>query len=368
MEVKEYVEIDGNKYVKAEDGKFEVGDYVRIDNLKDGLAEANEGSFYEVEEVDKDGDVVIYDNVGELMYLINSEFTLFKPEVKKQENQFEVGKLYYLYKIPAATCGFRKSQIVKVTGFKEKGFIEISNMETSDGGDIIGYVVKDEYHYLKPVEKGNIVEISFPEYKERPVFGFGSAKENDKVEILSIDKDEIQVKHPDAVYSFEPNELILVAKKDEEEGDQNPKLEVGGYAMVIQKINPHTGKIVRIRDINENSIFPVMTEFLNGEEGDIYDYEHLQPLTKEEALEEDRWDKIGRKPGEFKEGDLVRFNPREGLTHGLIKYPSIITEVKRAEVGTVLEKPSFVKNNVGTLTPKKDIELICPVENRFDRS
>lgn len=105
----------------------------------------------------------------------------------------------------------------------------------------------------------------------------------------------------------------------------------------------------------------------------------ISTLTEEEALEEQekideqerekhKWDKIGRKPGEFKEGDLVRFNPRKGLTHGLIKYPSIITEVKRAEVGTVLEKPSFVKNNVGTLTPKKDIELICPVENRFDRS
>lgn len=78
--------------------------------------------------------------------------------------------------------------------------------------------------------------------------------------------------------------------------------------------------------------------------------------------------KLGRKTGEFKKGDIVRFTPyREHRIHGLTEYPGIITEIE--EIGGsayYLQKPAFVTNDIGTYTLAEELELIAPVESRVD--
>jgi hypothetical protein len=89
---------------------------------------------------------------------------------------------------------------------------------------------------------------------------------------------------------------------------------------------------------------------------EVGDAEDLAKATDEEI----RWAKIGRKPGEFKNGDIVRVI--KDRPHGSEKRIGDIDEI------TIYNEPdSFCVGEGAGWMSRSDVELICPVEHRFDR-
>ena len=80
----------------------------------------------------------------------------------------------------------------------------------------------------------------------------------------------------------------------------------------------------------------------------------------EKATLEAKWAKIGRKPNEFKEGDIVRVTDRLGAM-GL--YVGFITEIAAIGPGP---HPLVIGTN--EIHYYAEVELITPVESRFDRA
>ncbi|MGF7045736.1 uncharacterized protein YodC (DUF2158 family) [Paenibacillus sp. DS2015] len=96
------------------------------------------------------------------------------------------------------------------------------------------------------------------------------------------------------------------------------------------------------------------------------DPEQLEKVSAEEA----RWNAIGRKVGEYKAGDVVKYIGTTSA-HGLRDNVGIITVIDRETDGSTLPyhlaKPSGTgKDGVDTWTRAESLELIAPVESLFN--
>jgi hypothetical protein len=149
--------------------------------------------------------------------------------------------------------------------------------------------------------------------------------------------------------------------EEEPIGTKYEPLKVGDYAKVVGGFEYHIGKVAKVVDVCET-----MASLREVNDSDFRLYgsplECLVKATDEEVAEanrkqaekelEQKWAKIGRKPKEFKKGDIVRYESDgeicdvTALTEGGI-------EVKTATCGICHEKPEAVV-------------LITPVEARFD--
>ncbi|MEH6941640.1 hypothetical protein [Bacillus sp. JJ722] len=141
--------------------------------------------------------------------------------------------------------------------------------------------------------------------------------------------------------------------------------EVGDYALVIYENHEHrVGHIVKINKIKPNaasSVFDFGVDRITIGGSGYIAAKNIEKISAEEAELEAKWAKIGRKPNEFKKGDIVRVNASYG----------------GHEVGTVGElvsgehfpiKREFgVKANGIVRDHTSDVELITPVEARFDK-
>lgn len=90
--------------------------------------------------------------------------------------------------------------------------------------------------------------------------------------------------------------------------------------------------------------------------------DQLEKVTDEEA----EWAALGRKVGEFKAGDTVRFLGRRSGGHGLNGHVGIITTIERidgVESPYRLNMPDFVNSVYGTWTGPEELELVAPVES-----
>jgi len=89
-----------------------------------------------------------------------------------------------------------------------------------------------------------------------------------------------------------------------------------------------------------------------------------------EAAEAAKWAAIGRKVGEYKAGDVVKFVKVTG-SHGLKDHVGITTEIVRDDKSDRLRyrlaKPTYVPSGDDTWTSAESLELIVPVESRFDK-
>lgn len=148
------------------------------------------------------------------------------------------------------------------------------------------------------------------------------------------------------------------------------KLKVGDYAKVTQKGHCNEGKIVEILSDDYAEYYPFNTKLLNSEEGDCHRAEQLIRATDEEVTKAklkllenavaEKWAKLGRKPNEFKEGDIVR--GKRNLGDG--EY--IIGEIKSGhrDADGSMGVTSYADGEYRSI---RCIELITPVESRFDR-
>lgn len=107
-------------------------------------------------------------------------------------------------------------------------------------------------------------------------------------------------------------------------------------------------------DINFSVNFTVNSDYDAKKAAEMLFEELSKTLDKPRVSEEDRWAAIGRKPGEFKKGDIVGYKSDGEL--GVVVH---VGEYGEAEVKTI---------NHGICTESEDIELITPVEARFDRA
>lgn len=147
-------------------------------------------------------------------------------------------------------------------------------------------------------------------------------------------------------------------------------LQVGDYAKVVEEPGVlSVGSIVKITDKDAKFFDFGVSDVISGER-EAFDLGELTRATDEEVAEAkrqaaekavaDKWAEIGRKPNEFKKGDIVR----------IVASDSAQPNGTLGEVGELDGKgglrvlsPGFVKAN---WQGPDSVELITPVEHRFD--
>ena len=157
--------------------------------------------------------------------------------------------------------------------------------------------------------------------------------------------------------------------------EQVKPLEVGDYAKVVKPsgsmLGFNVGDVVEIMRMENGRMSPFTVSSPEGILGYGSEGVHLVRATDEEVAEAkrqqaekavaDKWAEIGRKPNEFKVGDVVR----------IVSSDSTQPNGTLGEVGELDGKdsfrvlsPGFVKANwQGSDT----VVLITPVEHRFDK-
>lgn len=146
----------------------------------------------------------------------------------------------------------------------------------------------------------------------------------------------------------------------------NPEpLKVGDYARVVNYPCPSvfSRNIVKVTDINRKyTSFPLRAELLDGSDDEVFSVNQLVRATDEEVAEakkesermvlERRWAKIGRKPNEFKKGDIIKD------TDGIFGF-------HYCEVLTAYS--DYLRCTGGVDIHVPNAKLITPAETRFDR-
>jgi hypothetical protein len=157
------------------------------------------------------------------------------------------------------------------------------------------------------------------------------------------------------------------------ESESVPKFEVGDYVVPLPESDEEYGitntdmylaKVTEVRGDNEIVIEIVAHKKEYVVVGEEYTVEpkYFRKATAEEIEKADeiaRWAKIGRKPNEFKKGDIVRVlkdNP-----HGSVKRKGDIDEITYYDTNE-----SFCVGEGAGWMSYEDVELIVPVEQRFD--
>jgi hypothetical protein len=148
--------------------------------------------------------------------------------------------------------------------------------------------------------------------------------------------------------------------------EEEQSLEVGDYAKVVNNDNASPklplGTIVSITGKHPH-IGAYDYRTLDGSyTGGAYEYRFVKATDEEvaEAQEAAKWAKIGRKPAEFKKGDIVR---GERYDDKSVKFIGEIEDVNNGLDADV----QGVRTYDGKYHAAVKVELITPVEQRFDR-
>jgi hypothetical protein len=157
------------------------------------------------------------------------------------------------------------------------------------------------------------------------------------------------------------NENVVIVDTGEEVIEDEQSLKVGDYAKVTLEWHNAFGEIVKIVSDSYSDSYKYDTELLNGDEGDCHNPDHLVRVTDEEVAEAKRWAKIGRKPNEFKKGDIVRVRQSHGAKRRLMGIVENGSNVSAPDLAGVREVGGqYHAYDVSEMT------LITPVEHRFD--
>jgi hypothetical protein len=167
---------------------------------------------------------------------------------------------------------------------------------------------------------------------------------------------------------FEVYELISDEKVAEVEAS---KFSEGDYIKIVKSYRGLEGRIARITGGlfgNEYSIehIPSLNDGnmykINGGNAVLATDEEVAQAKAEQALKEleAKWAKIGRKPNEFKKGDIVRYIGGGSLKGELVEVYEVVSDIKT--------KVKWASKYGICTELNKDIELIAPVEYRFDEA
>ncbi|KQL18824.1 hypothetical protein [Cytobacillus solani] len=160
----------------------------------------------------------------------------------------------------------------------------------------------------------------------------------------------------------------IVKATDEEVAKAKATLQVGDYvrtltASIYGKLSSGTiGKITKIDSDGEHLVVPLDDEDADG----YYVAKDLEKLSEEEVeqhraeqAELSRWAAIGRRPNEFKAGDIAKLITSDGSIY--------FGEISSAQEGSTVKFKHLHVIRYGTTTERtKNLTLITPVEQRFD--
>jgi hypothetical protein len=321
------VEYNGEIYEKAK-GIAKSGDLVRVaDDVY--ITDVTEGGFYEIY-ADEHGDLAFDDDIGDAR-----DYDVWTDELET------------FRKVPAQPQHDLAERIAELER-------RIAALEGRGNGE----VAEDQPKYRKVTDRDPRVG-DYVKFDEAPRSYLTAGKYYEIVEIdvlgdpqiIDDDGDELDI----GGFEFEVYEMVA---------EGAPKFEVGDYAKVLAKgfwRDIEVGSIVKIVGQKDDD-GDYKVELLDGSDYDYFNDEQLEKITEEEANEFVKWAKIGRKPGEFKNGDIVRVIDTQS------------SYIKNGEIGILGENDDygayrvFVRDvKTGNWHSPKHLELICPVEHRFDR-
>ncbi|AOP13981.1 hypothetical protein ACP2WB_05350 [Bacillus licheniformis] len=231
-----------------------------------------------------------------------------------------------------------KSDVDALKGEPEAGYVRIAKSEAKAGD-----FVKFDEAPSRYLTAGKYYEIEFVDDYGDPII---------------IDDDGYDLDTHGEV--FEVYRKVSAAEPKPE------RLKVGDYAKVVGTARNgccDRGDIVKITE-DDDSAVPFKLAFVNGEYAGWEDEKSLVRATDEEVAEAKRkqaevkeckrWAAIGREVGEYKVGDIVQY-----LYDGEICEVVAVGEDGRVKVAT--------QNHGNCTENQSSIELIAPVEARFDR-
>lgn len=171
---------------------------------------------------------------------------------------------------------------------------------------------------------------------------------------LTVNSDFDAKKIAEKLYTELAKELEIKIEVAKEEAP----LKVGEYAKVTKVRNTqaaNNGDIIQITEDNRVSIYGYIYRgiTLNREDAGVFAPEQLLRVSADEvseAREQGRWAAIGRKPGEYKQGDIV-CDGTDSANFTVLGN----SEIRKGAV-------RFTDNTVNIA----QIKLIAPVESRFD--
>ncbi|MEK4132076.1 hypothetical protein NSQ93_00145 [Bacillus sp. FSL W8-0445] len=214
------------------------------------------------------------------------------------------------------------------------------------------------------IDKGEAKSGDYVKFDEAPN-GFLTAGKYYEIEFVDDYGDPIII--DDDGYDLDTHgEVFEVYRKVGATEPKPERLKVGDYAKVVGTARNgccDRGDIVKITE-DDDSAVPFKLAFVNGEYAGWEDEKSLVRATDEEVAEAKRkqaevkeckrWAAIGREVGEYKVGDIVQY-----LYDGEICEVVAVGEDGRVKVAT--------QNHGNCTENQSSIELIAPVEARFDR-
>ncbi|MEZ3605433.1 hypothetical protein OB894_01375 [Bacillus subtilis] len=388
----------GEAIYERVEGEAKVGD-IALAN-KPGL-DTTEGAYYEVEETRRDSFVYLDDTNEHHVWDYDGMFAIFRkvaantnPSVEERIAKVE-GEIESLKSDVAALKGeaeykriakseARAGDYVKFDDppsyLTDKEYYEIK--EFDDGDPVIIDDDNDEYDtyidnfevyrkvsassvetepkperlkvgdYAKVVgnsngfsETGSIVKITVDDGSECPfkiTFLNGEYAGWDREESLvrATDEEVAEAKDAAARAKFKRGDKVRL-KSGGEKFPLSGFSDGGVYTVMYNDFNHSHGKRIRIAD---------------GTEGFGYATpDQLEILSEEEAAEHKKWAEIGREVGEYKVGDVVRYD------HGDNEICEVVDDTEDGRVGVQTKDYGICREKPDTL------RLITPVEARFDR-
>jgi Mind bomb SH3 repeat domain len=329
------VEYNGAIYEKTEE-KAQAGDLVRVIDAEE-IIDVTQGGFYEM-----DDDTTFYDDDDCMRdYAVNDHAleTFRKASADLAERLAELER--------------------RLEALEERAAAKVESAPKFKVGDYVKLSIEDG---------------------KRPRFGWGGAKNGDIGKIAEIFNDgTLKIDFPNHEgWNGVIHEIVPVTDEEvaQAKAKMQPKFEVGDYvvplseadeAYSITNTNMKLGKITHVYSDVDIRV-EIIAHENNAKIGEDYRVEpkYFRKATTEEiekAEEAARWAKIGRKPGEFKKGDIVRV---------VDKGTSNLQVGEIGELGEDNGRGSFrVNGRLKTVNwigghNGGEFELIVPVEQRFD--
>lgn len=367
----------------------QVGDFLKFTNADELPPYLSAGRYYEIVDIDYNGDPQIDDDEGDRCDTFGHSFTVFE---KTMEEDIKIGDTVKLtikdggrpyYGWGAVENG----EIGEVVRIDDDGLIKVdfpSQSNWSALGSELSVLMRDSlYNKYVKVAGGDEEPFDCPKgyagwgKSGQGLVAFGSigrvVEETDKGVYVDFEGKALSVKGNAIEHRF-----FLRDGEFEEVADAG-ELKVGGYARVISLAAtdecrglPDDIEVGEIVKLIATSNKPGATKGFKVEklDGHIPDDNNivaadLVPVTDED-VEDDVFAKLGRKPGEFKDGDVVRVLEKSHT--GSRNLPGDIGIVESSNLsGYFVNVESRNKPGAnGNHHISENLELVAPVDYRVD--
>ncbi|WP_127506863.1 hypothetical protein [Paenibacillus humicus] len=392
----EYVVLEPVDAAKPE--RLKVGEYAKVVNDKTRSGSQKEG--VSVGEIRK----IVKDDRSSLPFwaelLDGSHYEWFREDALVRATDEEVAAArrykvgdYVQVTKPGGSHNYKIGEFVQVTEMYGRGIDAFKGLRSSNATTGNWLLPKQvipatEAQFTMSTPKptfnvGDTVKLTVADGKT-PRLGWGGVKNGEVGTVKRVGSSTVTVDFPSqSRWNADPSELTKVSAEESQPG-RNPKFgdfSDGDYALVTNanSSNANTsaietnGKYVTVA-LEHAGFRGLKLRTLDGKFAGFANADALRKVTKEKAeagevkrAEEAKWSAIGRKVGEYKVGDIVRFKKYAGI-NGLNEHNGVIVEIDDLDgMNPHLAKPAFVKTGYNTYTHPDHFELVTPVEARFDR-